>query len=172
MKWLLLLPVLIVVLVAALALVGSALPRRHEATRQAVFHRTPSELFSMVHDFANGAGWRSGLKGAELLPPRDGRPCFRENSRHGAVTYVVLEDRAPERLVVKIADENLPYGGTWTYEFFPVAEGTRLRITENGEVKNALFRVLARFVFGYTATIETYLGDLGRKVGENVRPQP
>jgi hypothetical protein len=88
------------------------------------------------------------------------------------VTYAVLEDRAPEKLVVQIADDHLPYGGTWTYQFSAVPEGTRMRITEHGEVKNVVLRVLARFVFGYNATIETYLRDLGKKVGENVLPQP
>jgi hypothetical protein len=172
MKWLLLLLILSIAITALLALAGLLLPRQHDATRQAVFHRPPAELFAIVHDFANGPGWRSGLKTVELLPPRDGHPFFRETSGHGAVTFAVLEDRAPEKLVVQIADDHLPYGGTWTYEFSAVPGGTRMRITEQGEVKNVVFRVLARFVFGYTATIETYLSDLGKKVGENVLPQP
>jgi hypothetical protein len=172
MKWLILLLALPIVLMAVLALLGSFLPRQHEAVRQAVFHRTAAELFAVVHDFAATPAWRSGLKSVELLPPRDGRPCYRETTARRAVTYVVLEEKPAEKLVVKIADDDLPYGGTWTYDFSPVAEGTRVRITEHGEVKNTVFRFLGRFVFGYTTTIETYLRDLGKKVGENVPPGP
>ena len=45
-------------------------------------------------------------------------------------------------------------------------------ITENGTVTNLFFRFMSRFVFGYTATIETYLVDLGTKFGEETTPQP
>jgi hypothetical protein len=172
MKWLFLLLALPLLLATACALLGSFLPRQHEAGRQAVFHRTPAELFALVRDFANTAAWRTGLKSVELLPPRDGRPCYREAAGHRAVTYVVLEERPAEKLVVKIDDDDLPYGGSWTYEFATAPEGARVRITEHGEVKNVVFRFLGRFVFGYDTTIDTYLRDLGRKVGETVTPGP
>ena len=49
-------------------------------------------------------------------------------------------------------------------------DGTRLKITENGTISNLLFRFMARFLFGYTATLETYLIDLGAEFGEQTRP--
>ncbi len=112
--------------------------------------------------------WRSGLDGVEILPPNEGRASFREIARRRSIPYVVLENRSPQRLVLKIADDRLPFGGTWTYVVSPEAGGARLRITEDGEIRNTLFRFLSRFVFGYTATIDTYLRDLGKKFGETV----
>ncbi len=51
------------------------------------------------------------------------------------------------------------------------AEGdATLRITERGEIRSAFFRFMARFIFGYTSTMETYLRDLGTKFGEVVTP--
>jgi hypothetical protein len=166
----------IVAVILLVAIVGSLLPRAHEATRSARFRKSsPRELYATVRDFAAQPSWRSGLKSVELLPARDGQMRYREQSRHGAINYVVLEDVPGEKLVVKIADENLPYGGTWTFEFSElateaggVATGARVRITERGEVKNVIFRALARFVFGYSSTIEAFLRDLGKKVGETV----
>lgn len=55
------------------------------------------------------------------------------------------------------------FGGSWTYELTPVADGTRLRITENGEVYNPLFRFLSRFVFGHYASIDKFMADLERR---------
>jgi len=79
----------------------------------------------------------------------------------------VLEDTAPTRLVVRIADPKLPFGGTWSYDIAPAAGGgSELRITENGEIRNVIFRFMSRFILGYTATIETYLRDLGAKFGQ------
>jgi hypothetical protein len=170
MKWLFLLLALPFLLVAVFALLGSFLPRQHEARRQAVFHRTPAELFALARDFANAPAWRTGLKSVELLPPRDGHPSYRETAGHRALTYVVLEEKPGEKLVVKIADDDLPFGGSWTYEFSAIADGCRVRITEDGEVKNPVFRFLSRFVFGYNTTIDVYLRDLGKKVGEKVTP--
>ena len=61
---------------------------------------------------------------------------------------------------------SLGLGGTWTYEIRPEEDGSTLTITENGSVSNLFFRFMSRYVFGYTATIETYLVDLGHKFGE------
>ena len=69
--------------------------------------------------------------------------------------------------MTRIADPNLPFGGTWTYELTPQADGsTMLRITENGEIRNIFFRFVSRFLMGYTKTMEDYLNALGQKFGE------
>lgn len=172
MKILLLILLALVVLVALIALIGALLPRDHIATRTATYRQTPAALFAAVHDFAAQPSWRSELKTVELLPPRDGATCYREVSRQGAVTYRVREDQPGEKLVVEIADDNLPYGGRWTFAFRSANGGTELRITEDGFVKNVIFRCLARFVFGYTSTMETYLRDLGKKFGQDITPAP
>jgi hypothetical protein len=70
------------------------------------------------------------------------------------------------RLVGKITDRKLPFGGTWTFEIAPVPEGATLRITENGFVSNPVFRFMSRFVFGYTDEMEKYLRSLAKKFGE------
>ena len=172
MKILLGLIFVLVALVAVIAVVGALLPRAHTATRAATYRKPPAELHALLRDVAAAPAWRSDVKSVEVLPPRDGRDYYRETTRHGTVTYRVLEDRPGELRVTEIADLDLPYGGTWTFELAPVPGGGRLRITERGEVKNVVFRFLARFVFGHTATIETYLRDLGRRLGEETTPQP
>jgi hypothetical protein len=160
-------------LVALIAIAGALLPREHVATRSASFNRPRAELYALARDFAAAPQWRSDVKSVELLPPRDGRVCYRETTRHGALTFVVLEDRPPEKLITRIDDAGLPFGGTWTFEFAAHdARAATLRITERGEVKNVIFRFLARFVFGYTKTMETYLRDLGRTLGEQIQPRP
>lgn len=172
MKIFLLILAVLAGLVLLMALIGALLPRAHQATRTAVFRSPPAILYATIRDFAAMPTWRSGLTSVELLPPRDGHPMFREISRHGPIAYVVREDDAPRKLVTEIADDSLPFGGTWTYEITVESNGTRLRITERGEVKNVLFRFMAGFVFGYNGTIETYLRDLGKKFGEPVTPTP
>jgi Polyketide cyclase / dehydrase and lipid transport len=159
-------------IVIAILVIGALLPRAHLATRSAVFQRPPAEVYSAARDFGEQPSWNSGVKRVELLPAENGQARFRVTTRHGDITYRVLEERPNEKLVTEIADENLPFGGRWIFEFSPAPRGTSVRITEQGVVKNVLFRFLARFAFGYTATMERYLRDLGRKFDETVTPQP
>jgi len=77
-----------------------------------------------------------------------------------------VEMTPPRKLVNRIADSSLPFGGTWTFEIQPVADGATLRITENGFVTNPVFRFVSRFVLGYTSEIEKYLRSLAKKFGE------
>ena len=171
MKMTLIILGVLVILVVLATIIGLLLPRDHTASRAAPFAQSPTLLFTAVRDFSALPSWRSGLKSAELLPARDGQASYRETGPHGPITYVVVEEKAAEKLVLQIADEALPYGGTWTFEFSPVGSGGMLRITERGFVKPALFRFLSRFVFGHTSTMETYLRDLGKKFDQDIKPQ-
>ena len=75
----------------------------------------------------------------------------------------------PRALVTRIADPKLPFGGTWTYEISSQADGgSLLRITEDGEIYNPIFRFASRFVLGYSRTQEQYLQALGARFGESV----
>ena len=106
------------------------------------------------------------------LPPEAGQIVFREHGRD-TVTYRVETIEPPRRLVVRIADTDLPYGGAWTYDFASSTDGgTQLTITERGEVYNPVFRFLSRFVFSHHATIDAYLRALGTKLGDPVTPEP
>jgi hypothetical protein len=172
MKWALIILGSLALLVAIVVIIGALLPRAHTATRVATYRQSAGTLFAAARDFATQPSWRTGLVRVDILPPRNGRHCHVEVSKHGAITYAVDEERPGEKLVMRIADEKLPFGGTWTFEFTASGEGAAVRITEHGEVKNPLFRFMARFAFGYTATMEAYLRDLGRKFGESTDPRP
>jgi hypothetical protein len=111
------------------------------------------------------------VKGVEILPSHEGRTVFRDDADYGKVTFEVEEQTAPTRLVTRIADDTLPFGGRWIYELAPEGDGTRVTVTEEGTVKGALFRFMSRFVFGHHATIDAYLKALGTKLGENVAPR-
>ena len=154
-------------LAGAVALIGAMLPLRHHATRKARFRVAPDALYAVL---AGPPDWRTGVKSFGALPDQDGRKRWWEQDSHGQkVTFELAEDAPPRKLAVRIADRGLPFGGTWTFEIAPDGGGSELRITEDGEVYNVIFRFLARFVFGYTGSIETYLQDLGAKFGQAVK---
>lgn len=101
----------------------------------------------------------------QILPPVHEDNRTRGVGRNGSILFEIESIEPDRRLVTRIADESLPFGGTSTYELTLHGDSTTLRITENGKVYNPIFRFVSRFVTGYTATIDDYLNDLGKRVG-------
>lgn len=160
----------LVALGIAVYVVGALLPEDHVATRSAAYEQPPERVWEAITGVDEFPEWRGGIDGVERLPNREGRPVWREFSGTGPLTLEVVEAEPPRRLRLRIADADLPFGGTWTYRIEPTASGCRLTITEDGEIHNPFFRFMARFVFGYEATMDGYLVDLGSKFSEEVRP--
>lgn len=152
-------------LLAALAVgvtaVGYALPQDHVASREVVFPAAPAAVFAVIADVGRYPEWRVGVT-TEIVSTDP--LTWRETSGGDVVTFKVEEKRAPELLRVRIADPDLPFGGSWTYELAPAPSGTRLRITEHGEVYNPIFRFMSRFVFGHTATIDGFIAALEKRL--------
>ena len=134
MKIVLIVLAAIVILIAVIAAIGATLPKQHTATRSAVVRRSPADVYKKIRELVS------------------------------TPEYEIVLDEPAKRLISRIADKSLPYSGSWTYDLEPVPEGTRVTITENGEVPNPIFRFLSKYVFGHTKTMETYLTDLQQKL--------
>jgi hypothetical protein len=131
-------------IVAAIALVlicGVLLPEKHVASRQTRYRQKPDAIWGAIMS-------------------DQGDPTL---------TYKIEESDPPVHLVRRVIDPHHNFGGTWTYQIQPAADGAILRITENGEVYNPIFRFVSRFIMGYTGTIDTTLKALGTKFNEQVQ---
>ena len=146
------------------AVIGWTLPVKHRATGRATFAAPPSAIYALITGVSEFPKWRSKLDRVEVLPPVDGKVTFHEVGDDGRILYVVEEAVPDERLVTRIADPELPFGGRWTYTLRPVPAGTELEIVEDGEVYNPLFRFMSRFVFGHSTSIDRYLADMARRL--------
>jgi polyketide cyclase/dehydrase/lipid transport protein len=180
MKWSLIVVGALAGIVGIAALIGSMLPKGHVATRAARFRGAPSAIWRTITDYEKFPSWRSGLTSVQRLPDRDGHLVWAERSGEGwkaeTIPYELVESVAPQgnspgRVVTRITDPKLPFGGTWTLEVTPVEGGTLLRITERGEVYNPFFRLISRFIIGQTKSMDNYLTELGRKYDETVSIQ-
>jgi uncharacterized protein YndB with AHSA1/START domain len=166
MKWIGLVIVVIAALAGLAALIGSRLPQSHSATRQGRFNVPPESVWSAITEVDAFPSWRTDVKKVQRLPDRDGQRLWVEEGRSGKVTLAVERAEAPRLLVVRIADPDLPFGGTWTYEIARAGAGSTLTITERGEIYNPLFRFMARFVFGYEGTMASYFQSLEGKIAQ------
>lgn len=147
-------------------LIGYLLPKEHTVTREARFHQPQEVVWKTITDIDAMPSWRQGLRSVTRLHDKSGLPAWVEMLDSGIIPLETVASLPPRKLIVRIADPKLPFGGTWTYEIMPLSSGSSLRIREDGEIYNPVFRVLARFVFGYNATIDAYLKSLAKKFGE------
>jgi hypothetical protein len=168
MKIVLIIVGLLVLLVLCIVMIGCLLPKHHVAARSAVFKASPERLFALI---AGSQDWRPDVKSCELLT-QDGKQFQRETSNHDeTILYELQNSHPPLSIERRIATENLPYAGTWSFVLTPENGATRVRITEDGEVYNPIFRFVSKFILGQTATQDAYLKAMGKATGEEIRPE-
>lgn len=154
-------------LIVAVIVIGLLLPKRHVVTRSASYRATPGQLFRLISGEQN---WRPDVLRCETSMEAGGRVLQRETNRSGeTVTYELVKRIDPVSIQRRIVTENLPYSGAWSFSLRPEGESTVVRITEDGEVYNPVFRFVSRFIMGQTRTIDTYLQDLGKATGQEVQ---
>ena len=170
MRWLLVFLAAVTALVVLVVVTGTLLPKAHTARSHATIPASVESIWKAITDVEAFPSWRGDVSRVELLSPVNGRRAWREIGRHGTITFEEVDATPPHRLVTRIADPSLPFGGTWTYEVARDGAGTRVTITEDGVVHNPVFRFVSRFVFGHHATQQAYLRALGRRFGQDVTP--
>jgi uncharacterized protein YndB with AHSA1/START domain len=156
MRWLLFGLTLFATAAAAIAVIGAFLPIAHVATADADVPLSPDRVWAKLTDVAAFPRWRPGVIRVETVSPG----TWRETTKQGTMTYATVAADPPTRLVTRIADRGLPFGGEWEYHIAPTPTGSHVTITERGEVYNPIFRFVARYLIGYTATMTAVLQAL------------
>lgn len=141
MRWILWIVLSLVGLVGVVVIIGYLLPVGHVASRSADFNKSPETVHALIADVKNYSRW------------------WPENE----VNVAVVENVPPARFVTRIVGET-SFGGTWTMAIAPTPNGSRLTITERGDIYNPIFRTLARFVFGHARTMESCLAAARKKL--------
>jgi uncharacterized protein YndB with AHSA1/START domain len=152
--------VLLILLAAVVITVGYALPQDHVASARREVSLPAADVFARIMDVERHPEWRKDVERVDVVSKAPLR--WREHSGGDVITFEMVEALPHHRVVTRIADPDLPFGGTWIYELRPEGAGTGVTITERGEVYNPVFRFMSRFVLGHTATMERVLDGLAR----------
>jgi hypothetical protein len=131
--------------------VGALLAQSHRVSRSALYRVPPERLFALID---GPQDWRPDITRSETVTDAAGRRLVRETSRDGnTIAYELQQSKPPVGLIRRITTENLPYSGTWTSSLVREGDGTRVRITEDGNVYNPIFRFISRFIIGRSTII-------------------
>lgn len=170
MFWLLIALGTVAGLLILVAIIGSFLPMGHVVSRSIRFDRPVEEIWRLVTDYAGQPAWRKELTRVEPVAADASGSTWKEFPRRGTpMTLQTVEAHAPHRLVRKIADKGLPFGGRWVYELSTEASGCVLKITEEGEVYNPIFRFIGHFFINQAGTLEEFLRQLAKHLGQEPR---
>jgi len=151
--------------------VGYLLPVQHVVTVAAHVPATPEQVWDAVTDVAAYPKWRGDVTSVAMLPSDSGHVAWREHGKNDAISYAIEQAERPRRLVTRITDTSLPFGGSWEYLISAEGNGSRVQITEQGEVYNPVFRFVSRFIMGHAATASAFLRSLGALFGATVVPE-
>jgi len=171
LKWVLALVGSLIALVVLPMILGMFLPRQHVAISSVTLRQPPDSLWFVMFDLASYPAWWPDVRGMELRQDDAGGEIWVQTDTQGReLPLELVKSDPPTGLVIQIADERLPFGGSWTYVIEPAVSGSKVTVTEEGEIFNPVFRLMARVFLGYHGTIDRYLQALGSRFGEDVAP--
>jgi len=158
-------------LVVVVGLIGAMLPREHRATSQIILPNPPGEVWPAVRNLDALLGSWKDLQEAERVADQNGKEVWRQQAGGFELTLIIEEATPPSRMVTRVdAPPDAAFGGTWTYQLVPEGSGTRVSVTEEGYVRNPIFRVMME-VMGTHRTLDGFLGGLAAKFGATVKPE-
>lgn len=163
----------VILLVSAITIIGSRLPKTHIAASRICLQAPPEQVWDVITDFCAHPRWRPGLENVEPGPDIDGLPSWYEVcGRNLKVHFRVLESEPYRRWVTCLADSDLPLTGTWIYELRTIDNGgTEVVITEKDRIYSPFLRFFTKFLIAYYGVMDVFLISLARAFGEYAKPE-
>jgi uncharacterized protein YndB with AHSA1/START domain len=119
-------------LIIVVAIIGWLLPQSHTATAQRSFDSPAANVWRVITTVEDYPEWRPYVESVEVTSSPGEQLRWTEKwEGSDAVTFEVLEGVKEKKLVAAIVNDNLPFGGSWTYDIVSAGDGCTVTITEN-----------------------------------------
>ncbi len=142
---------------------GRRLPLHHRQSANADLPVPPQRVWEAITRYDEMPRWWDAVKTVETESRKDGTTVTWNVDKHGQrIGFVTEATEEPRRLVRRILDEDLPFGGSWTFELERKGNGTKLTLSEDGFIRPPLFRAIAHLFIGMRATLEDFLKALAK----------
>lgn len=168
MRWFLIAPFVLLALGCLMYLVGLLRPRLHTVRSRLRLASTLEPVWEIVADHEQWADWQPGLKRVELLPETEGMTTLIAEGSWGEMPMRIEACEPPHRLVTFV--DGGTYSGRWIWELEAAPDGgTVVTLTEEGEVRNPLFRTATMFHDNHKSMLRA-LRALATRMGESAEP--
>jgi hypothetical protein len=147
---------------------GYTIPVQHTAIASEHYDKTAPEVWSAIIQHEKYPEWHEDVYAIKELPTKVGYQSWKEVDADGnTVPFIILEHSPNVQLTIQTDDKTMDINYKRTYDLIPdtthLEKGTTLKITENGEIHNFLFRVITHFFSGHSGDIDTFLRSLKNK---------
>lgn len=148
-----------------LYLLGRGLPEKHTSHLTVVLPAARPAVWAVITDYAAMPSWWPEVKGIRMETRPNGEVWTWNMDGHGQeIAFRTKEEQTPARLVREIVGDDLPFGGTWTFELAEEGGRTRLTLTEDGFIKPPLFRAIAQYFIGLDRTMKSFTAHLDKRL--------
>jgi uncharacterized protein YndB with AHSA1/START domain len=164
MRFFLLLLALLIVLTTGVYGAGSALPEEMITIRGAQYKAPPEELWELVTNYPEMRRWNDSIDNVTALPDPETKETLWDmtdsDGRHLVLKVVVSEPMKLHR--AEIIENDLPFLGSWQFEFTANDKGTWLKLTEHSRITNPFLRFATYYVLGSDYGTNAFLQAIGR----------
>lgn len=145
---------------------GMFISETYSVTVSQTYNAPVASVWYSITEVENFPEWRTGVERVEIISDSGDFLLWKEYyAGPEPLTFKATTRRDSTQFVATIVDEDLPFGGSWTYRLEQSGTGVRLSITEDGQIYSPIYRFISRFIMGYTGTIRQYMDDLKQKTG-------
>ena len=150
-------------LIAFVFVVGLILPAQRTFVKQATLKSTVEQVFRVVTEFRQQADWRSDV---QAIQPIDAT-TWTEVPKNGTPITFTTKQKIENQVFEIAIIAPTSFQGYWIGTFEKTTNnGTKVVFKEVVTVNNPFLRVFSFLFVDLDKTMDTYLHDLRRKVGE------
>ena len=147
---------------------GYTIPVKHTVSVSQHYDKTATDIWLAITQYDKYPEWHEDIYAIKELPEKGGYQSWKEVDADGhTVPYIILKHSSNAQLVIQTDNKDKDFNYTRTYDLIPDTghkeKGTTLKITQNGEIHNFLFRIIAHFFTGHSNDIDTFLRSLKNK---------
>ncbi len=147
---------------------GYTIPIKHTVSISEHYNKTAPEIWFTIIQHDKYPEWHEDVYAIKELPEKGGYQSWKEVDADGnTVPFIIIEHSPNVQLVIQTDDNTMDVNYRRTYDIIPDTDynkkGITLKVTQEDEIHNFLFRVIAHFFTGHSNDIETFLRSLKNK---------
>lgn len=159
--------IIIVLLVIAILplVIGLFLPTERTFVKTSQFKSSPQEIWNVITDIKEQEEWRSDVKSIEMINTQKGKEKWTEIPKRGKpITFQVKTYEPPKRFDIEIVESG--FSGYWEGRINEKNGVTEIEFKEVVVINNPYFKTLSLLFIDLNKTMDLYLANLRKKLGE------
>lgn len=159
--------VIIILLVMTILplVIGLFLPTQRTFCKTAQFISSPQEIWNTITDIKSQEQWRNDVKSIEMINTQKGKEKWTETPKRGKpITFQVKTYEPPQRFDIEIVESS--FSGYWEGRINEKNGVTEIEFKEVVVISNPYFKTLSYLFLDLNKTMDLYLANLKKKLGE------